>query len=123
MNGSSDAVVAAPSPAGHFLFPGTVYCAAVPTVISTTLGSCVAVCLWDGTLRLGGMNHFALPHRNQDGQNPRFGDAAIDQLVNGMLRLGCSPGRLRAKIVAFEIARESRRCVSMMGFSDICLLG
>ena len=34
-------------------------------VISTLLGSCVAVCLWDPILQLGGMNHFLLPEEGE----------------------------------------------------------
>jgi chemotaxis protein CheD len=98
MNGSPDAVLAAPAQAGYFLGPGQVHCATVPTVVSTVLGSCVAVCLWDRAARVGGMNHFVLPHHNQHGLNPRFGDVAIDELVHAMLRLGCDAGRLRAKV-------------------------
>ena len=30
-------------------------------VLSTLLGSCVAVCLWDPVMLAGGMNHFLLP--------------------------------------------------------------
>ena len=40
---------------------GTICCPAEPAVVSTILGSCVAVCLWDKQPRLGGMNHFLLP--------------------------------------------------------------
>ena len=30
-------------------------------LIVTTLGSCIAACLWDRERRIGGMNHFMLP--------------------------------------------------------------
>ena len=32
-------------------------------VLSTVLGSCAAVCLTDPEAKIGGMNHFLLPHR------------------------------------------------------------
>jgi chemotaxis protein CheD len=83
---------------GVFLSPGTLYCAPTSTVVTTILGSCVAVCLWDSHLRLGGMNHYLQPRRANDAHSPRFGDVAIDQLLEGMIRLGCRLASLRAKI-------------------------
>lgn len=83
---------------GVFLSPGTLYCAPTSTVVSTILGSCVAVCLWNTHLRIGGMNHYLLPQRANDSRSPRFGDVAIDQLLEGMIRLGCQVASLRAKI-------------------------
>ena len=44
-----------------FLLPGEMHFARQPTVISTLLGSCVAVALSDGRRRWGGMNHYLLP--------------------------------------------------------------
>jgi len=81
-----------------FLLPGTLYCAAVPSRVTTILGSCVAVCLWDTRLRLGGINHYLLPHRLSAAPSLRFGDSAIEQLLEAMLRLGCRPEALRAKL-------------------------
>jgi chemotaxis protein CheD len=38
-------------------------------LIMTTLGSCIAACLWDRAANVGGMNHFMLP----DGGSGRAG--------------------------------------------------
>ena len=43
------------------ILPGQYYAGAGHGSISTVLGSCVATCLWDPVLRIGGMNHFMLP--------------------------------------------------------------
>ncbi len=67
-------------------------------MIITVLGSCVAVCLWDAHEHVGGMNHYLLPRRMEKLASLRFGDVAIDQLVDGMTELGCGIGNLRAKI-------------------------
>jgi chemotaxis protein CheD len=75
-----------------------VFCAPTPALVSTILGSCVAVCLWDTRLRLGGMNHYVLPRSMQEPPDPRFGDVAIDQLFDGMTRLGCHAAGLQAKV-------------------------
>jgi chemotaxis receptor (MCP) glutamine deamidase CheD len=87
------------APLEVFLSPGTLHCAAAPSGVTTILGSCVAVCLWDSRQRLGGMNHFVLPRpRGDDAPSPRFGDVASVALVEQMLWLGCRIGSLRAKL-------------------------
>ena len=69
--------------------------------IATLLGSCVAVCLFDPKLRIGGMNHFLLPSRtsaaNADTDVILSGDYAMEILVNGLLNKGANKARLVAK--------------------------
>lgn len=69
--------------------------------IATLLGSCVAVCLFDPKLRIGGMNHFLLPSRtsaaNADADVILNGDYAMEVLVNGLLNKGANKARLVAK--------------------------
>jgi chemotaxis protein CheD len=69
--------------------------------ISTLLGSCVAVCLFDPDLRLGGMNHFLLPNKtsgaNDDIDIILNGDYSMEVLVNGLLNKGARKSRLIAK--------------------------
>ena len=69
--------------------------------IATLLGSCVAVCLFDPKLKLGGMNHFLLPSRSNashaDTDVVLSGDFAMEILVNGLLGKGVSKSRLVAK--------------------------
>jgi chemotaxis protein CheD len=70
-----------------------------PRAISTVLGSCVAVCLWDAATRVGGMNHFLLPHRAGAGEtSPRFGNVAMGQLLDAVVRLGARFSHLQAKL-------------------------
>jgi chemotaxis receptor (MCP) glutamine deamidase CheD len=91
--------VVALAPLEVFLSPGTLHCAAASSRVTTILGSCVAVCLWDSRQRLGGMNHFVLPRRRGDNApSQRFGDVAIVTLVEQMLWLGCRIASLRAKL-------------------------
>lgn len=89
----------APGLRAIYLEPGGLVAAARPTEVTTILGSCVAVCLWDEQLRLGGLNHYLLPS-SLSGQQPsgRHGDAAIPMLVAEMERLGSQRANLRAKI-------------------------
>lgn len=68
-------------------------------VLTTVLGSCVAVCLFDCTRGIGGMNHFLLPRGEADGSaNMRYGVHAMELLINGLLRAGADKARLEAKI-------------------------
>jgi len=67
--------------------------------VTTVLGSCIAVCLWDPRRRLGGINHFLLPLWNGEGlASPRYGNVAIARLLELMGELGCQPGALQAKV-------------------------
>ena len=45
-----------------YLHPGQVFVSPDPAVVTTILGSCVAVCVFDPVLRVGGTNHYLLPH-------------------------------------------------------------
>jgi chemotaxis protein CheD len=81
-----------------FLSPGDVACAAEPTLITTVLGSCVAVTLWDSERHIGGLNHFVLPPGAQPRSSARYGDVAMEELLQGMERLGAKPRNLRAKV-------------------------
>lgn len=69
--------------------------------ISTLLGSCVSVCLYDPVLRFGGMNHFLLPSKtgfNKDDTDVILnGDYSMEVLVNAMLNKGAKKVRLQAK--------------------------
>ncbi len=75
------------------------------TVLTTILGSCIAACIWDSTLQIGGMNHFLLPgtfaapsNRAPSGDAMRHGVHAMELLVNGLLRRGAQRHRLQAKL-------------------------
>ncbi|HZF99235.1 MAG TPA: chemoreceptor glutamine deamidase CheD [Pseudoxanthomonas sp.] len=65
----------------------------------TLLGSCVAACIRDPMLKLGGMNHFLLPDgRVGDGAPARYGSFAMELLINDLLKRGASRGRMEAKV-------------------------
>ncbi|MFZ0773859.1 MAG: chemotaxis protein CheD [Candidatus Sulfotelmatobacter sp.] len=85
--------------ARHFLYPGQVFVTRDPMTISTILGSCAAVCLWDRHKRAGGMNHYLLPEGLSDGPNRlRYGNVANPELLKQMLALGCEIRNLQAKV-------------------------
>lgn len=70
--------------------------------IATLLGSCVAVCLFDPKLKIGGMNHFLLPSHAQnkdlDTDTILSGDYSMEVLVNALLSKGAQKLRMMAKI-------------------------
>jgi chemotaxis protein CheD len=69
-------------------------------VLSTVLGSCVAACLWDPGVAMGGMNHFMLPDGQTEGDAPsaRYGMFAMEVLINDLVKNGAVRARLRAKV-------------------------
>ncbi|MDD3466651.1 MAG: chemotaxis protein CheD [Campylobacterales bacterium] len=82
-----------------FIHVGQIHVAQMPTEISTVLGSCVAVCLFDKFRMVGGMNHYLLPMWNGNGlQTPKFGNISIPRMINSMLDMGCSIQNMEAKI-------------------------
>lgn len=69
-------------------------------VLSTILGSCVAMCLRDPLAGVGGMNHFLLPEGAGAGTDAgrRYGAYAMELLINDMLKAGGRRERMEAKL-------------------------
>jgi chemotaxis protein CheD len=78
------------------VLPGEYFVHDEDILITTTLGSCIAACLWDRERRIGGMNHFMLP--DGAGDCGRYGSYAMELLINEMMKRGASRGALEAKI-------------------------
>ena len=82
-----------------YLPPGLLHAARGPVAVTTLLGSCVAVCLFDPATRTGGINHYLLPYWNGDGlASPKYANIALPKLLERLADLGCRPQGLRAKI-------------------------
>lgn len=79
------------------LQPGEFAATGLDLILTTVLGSCVAACLYDPVVRVGGMNHFLLPGRQEDGCSGRYGMYAMELLINEILRRGGQRNRLLAK--------------------------
>ena len=62
----------------------------------TTLGSCIAACLWDREAKVGGMNHFMLPEG--DAGLGRYDSHAMELLINEMMKHGASRATMEAKL-------------------------
>lgn len=82
-----------------FIHVGQLHVDKAPAKISTVLGSCVAVCLYDQKNKIGGMNHYLLPFWNGNGlQSPKFGNISIPRLIEHMIQEGANPKFMQAKI-------------------------
>lgn len=82
-----------------YLHAGHLYTCATPSRVSTILGSCVAVALFDPSAQVGGLNHFLLPAGPEQGvPSPRFGNVAVRWLVESLLSAGARRNRLQAKL-------------------------
>lgn len=97
------------------ILPGEFYVSKEYIPIATTLGSCVSACIWDEKQNIGGMNHFMLPlthkeaheidwgQRGMHSDATRYGNFAMEYLINLILKNGGQKRNLKAK--AFGGAR------------------
>jgi len=86
--------------ANYFLEPGFIVVPTTPTTISTVLGSCVSVCVYDREHKRGGMNHFQLPYISEMNRaTARYGNVATVALVHMMINSGSHPDHLEAQIL------------------------
>lgn len=86
------------------VFPGEHHVATDPDeMLVTVLGSCVAACIRDPVARIGGMNHFMLPASEAGdwgvaAASLRYGNFAMETLINDILKLGGRRERLEIKL-------------------------
>jgi chemotaxis protein CheD len=80
------------------ILPGEYFVHDEDILIMTTLGSCIAACLWDRHARIGGMNHFMLPDGGGATDSGRYGSYAMELLINEMMKRGASRSSLEAKV-------------------------
>lgn len=86
------------------IFPGEYYTTSKPDeVLVTILGSCVAACIRDPHANVGGMNHFMLAEGKSgswagDAESTRYGNFAMEKLINELLKRGCSRESLEIKV-------------------------
>jgi chemotaxis protein CheD len=99
-----------PSLPSVYLHPGQLFVAATPAAVTTILGSCVAVCVWDGVLGIGGINHYLLPTGLRTASTGlRYGNVAIELLLDKLLRAGVRYPHLRAKVFGGACVLDAMR--------------
>lgn len=68
-------------------------------LVTSGLGSCVAVAVHDADEGVGGLLHAMLPEADGPVDNPaKYVDSGLDEMLSAMVRLGASPGNLTAKL-------------------------
>jgi chemotaxis protein CheD len=88
------------------ILPGEYYVSRQEELIATVLGSCVSACIRDRRRGIGGMNHFMLPEplgerdawSSTVGRAARYGNDAMEQLINAILKAGGRREDLEVKI-------------------------
>ncbi len=80
------------------ILPGEYFVHDEDILIMTTLGSCIAACLWDRERRIGGMNHFMLPDAGGAADGGRYGSYAMELLINEMIKRGATRSTMEAKV-------------------------
>jgi chemotaxis protein CheD len=82
-----------------FLYPGQLVVTKDPMEISTILGSCVSVCLFDSTKRIAGMNHFLLPVNDRNKSDiEKYGDTSMEFMLDKILSMGSNKRDIAAKV-------------------------
>ena len=83
------------------LLPGEYFVSTRNMLLVTVLGSCVAACIRDVCIGIGGMNHFMLPDCEASGTEAigaRYGTYAMEILIGHLLKLGARRENLEAKV-------------------------
>jgi len=86
------------------VLPGEFYVSKNDELITTVLGSCIAACIYDDRLGIGGMNHFMLPMEKgteftgAHSLNCRYGNWAMEFLINEVIKNGGSRQQLKIKL-------------------------
>jgi chemotaxis protein CheD len=86
------------------ILPGEFYVTRQEERIETVLGSCISACVRDPLAGVGGMNHFMLPVEKNSSRDValsdanRYGNYAMENMVNELLRVGAKRDRLEFKI-------------------------
>jgi len=90
------------------ILPGEYYVTTENELITTVLGSCVSACIRDKVFGIGGMNHFMLPLEQKNSSSEwrsvgmsaatRYGNVAMEYLINSILKHGGTRQNLEVKI-------------------------
>jgi chemotaxis protein CheD len=100
------------------VFPGEFYVTSKrDEVLVTVLGSCVSACIRDPKTGIGGMNHFMLPQgdgESWDGESARYGNFAMEKLINELVKNGCPRERMEVKVFGGGNVIESSTRIGTM---------
>ena len=95
------------------------------TIVTYALGSCVGICIYDSSARVGGLSHIMLPDSTIISHTPqqvnKFADLALNNLVKEMEALGARKIFMKAKIVggAQMFAAMSNTAIANIGNRNV----
>ena len=72
-------------------------------LVTFSLGSCIAVCLYDSATHVGGMLHYQLPSSKDDDQRAKekpfmYADTGMTLLIDKLEAMGANKKRMQVKI-------------------------
>lgn len=100
------------------VLPGQYFASEDPMVVYTVLGSCISACINDPVAKVGGINHFMLAEpktkegrHDSWGESARYGNYAMELLLNELMKLGGIKERMEVKIFGGAKLYESSQNV------------
>jgi chemotaxis protein CheD len=81
----------------RYLKPGELMCPERPLVVSTILGSCLAITMYSPRLSLGGMCHAVLPSSSGE-RSMKYIDQAFAYMLQHFARLGVGREKIEVKL-------------------------
>ena len=100
-------------PFEYFLLAGIHFFQREPSLLSTVLGSNVAVSLWDQKKKYGGMANFLYPSANvRESATAQYGNVAVRHLINMFLEEGAKEQDIKAQIFGGSVTRTGWRQVA-----------
>jgi chemotaxis receptor (MCP) glutamine deamidase CheD len=105
-----------------FLLPGQWCISQGNELISTVLGSCVSIILFDSITKWSAMTHYLFPEympgRNQE-PSGRYGDVALDLALKALGQKGVHQSNLKAKIYGGANMSQGNSIGEAIGASNI----
>lgn len=91
-----------------------------PVIMETILGSCVAVCLWDTSHHIGGLNHYLVPTGRGASEHPNlYGVNSVRNLIEQTLRVGADIRSLQARIFGGGSIMKSLEDIFTIGAANV----
>ena len=94
------------------------------TLVTYALGSCVGICIWDKSAKIGGLSHIMLPDSLSNSgaslNRMKFADTAIPDMYNEMLRkYSCTPANLVVKIAGGALMFPQSNAKFNIGYRNV----
>jgi len=95
----------------YYLKPRYIFLNTEPSIISTAIGSCAAVSLWDCRKKYGGIAHYLYPFTDsKDEATARYGNVALTYLIRTFLNEGADKKNIKAQIFGGASLQHLSEC-------------